>query len=227
MTFSSNLLFGMADNRRPNSLASRFRRQRFELFAAMLEESGDPITILDLGGTQDFWRQHLPLLKRSAQVTVVNLEPTEPSVLPSVSCIRLDARNLSTFADNAFDVCFSNSLIEHIGPLKDQRALAGEIRRVARGYFVQTPNAHFPIEPHFLVPGWHITPVALRTFLLQRWSFGWMPRIKDPKAARLAVESIRLLSPSEMLGLFPEATLVHERLGPFSKSLIAVRKIRR
>ena len=43
------------------------------------------------------------------------------------------------FADGEFPLAFSSSVIEHI-PEELQQAFADEIRRVAKRYYVQTPN---------------------------------------------------------------------------------------
>jgi hypothetical protein len=130
------------------------------------------------------------------------------------------------FETNEFDMCFSNSLIEHLGTLAEQSLAAKEIRRVARGYFVQTPNVWFPIEPHFLVPGWQFAPLALRAYLLQRCDLGWIRRQKDPLLARAEVESVRLLSARELARLFPDGQIDREKLGPLTKSVTAWRPMR-
>jgi hypothetical protein len=127
------------------------------------------------------------------------------------------------FDDLAFDVCVSNSVIEHVGTLFDQQAMACEIRRVARSYFVQTPYRHFPIEPHFLVPGWQYLPVAVRCAIFRRFELGWMGRQPDPFLARAEVEQIRLLDARDMRALFPDAVILLERVGFLTKSLVARR----
>jgi hypothetical protein len=103
--------------------------------------------------------------------------------------------------------------------------LPGIFRRVARGYFVQTPNAYFPVEPHFLIPGWQLAPVALRTWLLQRRDLGWMKRVEDRQEARAVVESIHLLNVNKLRQLFPDGRIYREKIGLFTKSITAWRPI--
>ncbi|MEI9814157.1 MAG: class I SAM-dependent methyltransferase [Acidobacteriota bacterium] len=154
----------------------------------------------------------------------MNLSHSATSV-PNVRSVCADARDLSKFGDKSFDLGFSNSLLEHVGAFEDQRRTASEIRRVCRGYFVQTPNFYFPIEPHFLFfPGWQFLPTGVRTDLLKRRGFGWMPRAEDESAARATVESIRLLRSRDMRTLFPDAELVREKVAGLTKSFIAIRQ---
>ena len=62
------------------------------------------------------------------------------------------------FRDEAFDVVFSNSVIEHVGDAASQRRFAREVARVGRAYWVQTPNRWFPVEQHLLTPLVHWLP---------------------------------------------------------------------
>src|SRR6185503_6872753 len=112
-----------------------FRRRRMRLFLSLLPSKGaDPIRILDIGGTVEYWRAnqdlwgHLPL-----HITIVNLgvEPRDEGVY----AIRPgDACNLVEYADNSFDVVHSNSVIEHVGHWPEMAAMAGEVRRLAPIY---------------------------------------------------------------------------------------------
>jgi hypothetical protein len=193
-------------------------------FCPLLESCSEPVRILDVGGPAAFWKTHVPELPRRVQITLLNLVPAETDGLANASAVIGDARNMHEFTDRAFDVCFSNSVIEHVGTFLDQQAMAREIQRVAQAYFVQTPNRYFPVEPHFLFPFWQFLPRGLRVLLHQRLRLGWMPRQSDPLLARAEVEQIRLLNASEMKQLFPNARICREKFGGLTKSIIAIRK---
>lgn len=207
-------------------MASRLRMQRFKWFTAMLRGASPPVRILDVGGTPEFWIAHRSSLPVEADIVLLNLEFPEKPKLPGISYVTGDARQMSMFRDGEFDVCFSNSVIEHVGTLLDQLHMARDIRRVGRGYFVQTPNVYFPIEPHFLVCGWQFAPLAVRARLVQYCDTNWVDKQRDPVVARAIVESIRLLSEREMRGLFPDAKIHREKIGPLTKSLVACRGMR-
>jgi ubiquinone/menaquinone biosynthesis C-methylase UbiE len=194
------------------------------MFVGMLGHIRGHVRILDAGGTAVTWQRHIHELSAQCHVTVLNKEFSERPERPDISYIVGDARDLRMFPDRTFDICFSNSLIEHVRVM-DQAAIANEIRRVARGYFVQTPNRYFLVEPHFLVPGWQFLPVSLRAWLLQKRDFGWMKKTSDPALARKSVESIRLLDEMELRKLFSDGEIHREKVGPFTKSLIACRPI--
>lgn len=144
------MLKKIADNRDENSLAVQFRRKRFAFFLSLLSQLNRPVSILDVGGAESYWKTMG--IDHHAQVFVTLLNLTEENVsLPNVKSIVGDARALH-FGDRSFDVVFSNSVIEHVGSFQDQLQMAGEVQRVGIRYFIQTPNKSFPLEPHFLFP---------------------------------------------------------------------------
>jgi hypothetical protein len=100
--------------------------------------------------------------------------------------------------------------------------MAHEVVRVARAYWVQTPNFWFPFEPHFLVPAWHWLPEDARVGILRRRGVGWAGRCQDPDVARRVVSEHRLMRRSELRRVFPDATMVAERFGGLVKSWTAV-----
>jgi hypothetical protein len=221
-----DILRRVADDEANGSFANSHRTRRFEAFARLVDElsheDGRPVRILDIGGTNAFWEQRGWAGRESVELVLVNLEP-EPSVHSNIETRVGDATNLSEFPDGAFDVVFSNSVIEHLGNFERQAAMAAEVRRLAPLYWVQTPNFWFPVEPHFLAPAWHWLPVRLRISLLRRRRWGWRGPAPDPERARALVTEIRLMRRNELRNLFPDAILREERVGPLVKSFVAAR----
>ena len=136
-----------------------------------------PVRILDVGGTNAFWEMRGWAGRDDVQIVTVNLKAEErrhSNIEPRAG----DAIDLGEYADNSFDLVFSNSVIEHLFTYENQVAMAREVRRVARAYWVQTPNYWFPIEPHFHVPGWQWMPTGIRIELLRRRRCGWRGRAR-------------------------------------------------
>jgi len=118
--------------------------------------------VLDVGGSPLNWDY---LLVRP-DLTIINIDPMDPS--PDLRQVIGDGCQLP-FADDTFDLVFSNSVIEHV---PDHNAFAREAARVGRSYYVQTPNYWFPIEPHFLAPLIHFLPAKWRTKIARHFT-GW------------------------------------------------------
>lgn len=125
--------------------------------------------------------------------------------------VQADVTRPLPFADGEFDLAFSSSLVEHLAPA-DRAAFAAELRRVARGWWVQTPAWSFPVEPHALLPGAHWLPVSLRRAY---WRLGVAGDWED----------IALLRRGELAALLPGAEIHAERAGPLAKSWISVRPV--
>ncbi len=193
-------------DRRSGSLASRFRYQRWQFILAVLRARGTE-SVVDVGGTDKSWW----FTDWQGSVVRCNLDRDAASAGQRVVA---DGRWLP-FQDGAFDIAFSNSVIEHLSTFEAQSEFANELRRVGRRYFLQTPNKWFPIEPHYLFPGFQFLPVRLQRWLHTHFDIGTFKRT-DPFG------TIRLMDRSELRRLFPEARLVAERLGPFVKSWYVV-----
>ncbi len=210
----------LADNSSERSLATRLRRRRFRILAAMIEGTPRPIRILDVGGSQAYWHMMGFADMPGVQIVLLNLRQGEPSS-PPFTFVQGDGRDLSRFGDGSFDIVFSNSALEHVGGFEDQRQMAHEVRRVGRKYCVQTPNRCFPIEPHFLFPFFQFLPLTLRVWLLRHFSLGWVKRVEDEKTARDVVMGIHLLSRDEVRELFQDGDLYEERILGLVKSFVA------
>src|SRR5665648_318962 len=152
-------------------LGARSRRKRLQLLVPLLIHGVDT-SLVDVGGTPEFWLR----AGHMAHVTIVNIErPAIVDELPSWMEFRLATGTALPFADESFDVAFSNSAIEHLGSLAAQRSFATEIARVGRSYFVQTPSIAFPVEPHYLTPFVHWLPKGVRRRLARRFTlWAWI-----------------------------------------------------
>jgi hypothetical protein len=118
-----------------------------------------------------------------------------------VRCVTASGTELP-FEDDAFDVAFSNAVVEHVGGRDQQRRFVAELCRVAPRVFLSTPNRWFPAETHTLLPFIH-----------------WLPRSAADRAfAALGRDNwkrVDLLTKSGLLDLFPpsvEARVVESRI---------------
>jgi SAM-dependent methyltransferase len=156
-------------------------------------------TVIDVGGTVESLRNH----GFAEQVTLLNVG-TPPKDLPStIAYIQGDGRSTG-LPDWAFDVAFSNSVIEHVGSFADQQRFASELLRIGRRIYCQTPNKWFPIEPHFLGLCVHWLPRKWFTNFVDRYFtlHGWRYR-PDAATSAALIDSIRLLTRAELRQLFP------------------------
>jgi hypothetical protein len=174
---------------------------------------------VDLGGTPIWWSR-APV--RPRHVTVVNLYDAGQG-LPGVTVVEGDALNADELLrGEEFDLVFSNSLIEHLGGHGPRRRLAEVVVSMAPAYLVQTPYRYFPVEPHWMFPGFQFLPVAARSYLAPQWplghTYGW-----EPDAAADEVMSTELLTASEMRHYFRDAEIVWERIAGVPKSMTAIK----
>jgi SAM-dependent methyltransferase len=183
----------------PAAARARARRHARFFGLAQLPEGG---TVLDVGCGV------LGLRAQEPELAITGLDIAQRPTYPG-PFVRADAADGLPFADDAFDLVYCSSVVEHVAPAR-RAAFAAELRRVGRGWFVQTPAFGFPLEPHSLLPGAH-----------------WLaPRLRRPYW-RLGVtgdwEEISLLRRAELESLFGQA--LPERFGPLVKSWVSVRPV--
>jgi SAM-dependent methyltransferase len=188
------------------------RRHKLALFMETIRP-GPETRVVDVGvgdtgfGTEpgvasshNFFEALYPWPERITAVSDVPL-PNFALEFPAVSTVTASGTDLP-FEDDAFDVAFSNAVVEHVGGTDEQRRFVAELCRVAPRVFLSTPNRWFPLETHTLVPFVH-----------------WLPR---PAADRVFAafgcdnwERVRLLSKGQLLALFPpsvETRVVESRI---------------
>ncbi len=201
------------------SLQRRFRARRMALLAKTVGLTRDT-RVLDVGGTVDIWKL-APVMPR---LVLLNQARARHEIGAGEAVVLGDGDSLP-FADQSFDLVFSNSVIEHVGSRAEQARFAAEIARVGKQYWVQTPNRYFPIEQHLWTPFVHWLPRSWQAPILKRFSVWKLVTNYDAAQRDFYVnhylESIRLLSASGLRALFPRATIVRERFLGWTKSLIA------
>jgi hypothetical protein len=214
---------------RQDRISNYFRSRRFPRIEAMIADihaKTGTCRIIDVGGRQEYWDPIAPTLARyNAHVTVVNLEQTQPLGTKGFSFEFGDACDLSRYADGAFDLAHSNSVLEHVGTWRQMTAAANETRRIAKSYYLQTPYYWFPLEPHFRVPFFHWLPEQVRYRLLMQTKLGYIGKANSVADAMASVQSAVLLDKQQVQALFPDAEVSFERVLGMPKSLIAQRSI--
>ena len=185
---------------------------------SLLPLLNNKMKILDVGGTYEFWTKLAIPFKN---ITLLNLVPSFNAGYRTVVGNGCD---MDMFKDKEFDFVVSHSTIEHVGTFEDQKRMAEEIRRVGRGYYVQTPHFHIPIEPHFFLPYFQYLPRKLRIYALAYVPTVFYRHVLNLDLATQFVDSVRLLRVKEFRMLFPDAEIRTERLMGVPVAQIAIKR---
>jgi ubiquinone/menaquinone biosynthesis C-methylase UbiE len=218
------------------ALRQRIRKRRAEMFRRLMTPTSNA-TILDLGGASGRHIAGILPHHQPSRITIADIHPAALEAarkLYGFNAVLLDERTPSLpFGSHEFDILFCSSVIEHVTVPKteiyscrstrvfeararaSQLALANEIRRVSKSYFVQTPYKYFIIESHSFLP----MPIIL------------LPRPAQIVALRYArtfwikptTPDFLLFNRREMRAMFPDANIYSERWFGLTKSIIAVR----
>ena len=178
----------------------RSRERKLRLFLELLEPRPET-TVVDVGvtdapfgggSTDNFFEALYPWPERVTAVGHTSLDRFT-AAFPTVTAVRADGRDLP-FPDGAFDLGFSNAVVEHVAGGRDaQQRFVHELCRVAGRVFVTTPNRFFPIEVHTLVPFAHWLPRPVRERVLRARGFD---------------DVLEPLGPRELASLFPYSVRV-------------------
>src|SRR5262249_34130252 len=198
-----------------------FRRRRMWLFVETLRPTPDA-TVLDVGGLPGTWRG----IGARPSTTVLNTYPIAYTPDPDDPPIRTvvgDGCALQ-FPDCSFDIVFSNSVIEHLGTLENQRRFASECRRVGGTLWVQTPARSLFLESHLLTPFVHFLPLSAQRKLIRNFTLWGLLARPTQEQVDGFLREVRLLNRREMKTLFPDCEIVAEKVLGMTKSYIAVRR---
>jgi hypothetical protein len=206
------------------AISRSFRRRRMQRFARELGITAET-RVLDIGGTPECWE----LVPEQPRLTLLNTPRARDDLAGAASWVAGDGRSLP-FRDRAFDIVFSNSVIEHVGDASSQERFAREVARVGRGYWVETPDRWFPVEQHLMTPFIHWLPKAWQQPIVPRWNL-WSLLVRvTPDRRQFYIEhylrDVRLLSFGQLRALFPGAVVIRERFCGLSKSLVAMKSPR-
>ena len=193
----------------------RWRARRMEAFVARLAPRPGA-TVLDVGGSVGIWE----LVEHRLEVTLFNTDEAHardfraPDRLDTrYRIVTGDACDLSRYGAGSFDIVFSNAVIEHLGDEGRVNRFAAEVRRVGRGYWVQTPSWLFPVESHTRLPFYWLYPAPVRAAIARRFDARYA---KNPWSCPLC--ETRCFRLRELRALFPEAAVYTERVGGMTKS---------
>ena len=200
-------------------ISTSARRRVHDLFMQVMQPtSGD--RILDIG-TSDDTGPDSNMLERlyphRANLTCASLTDGQAilAAYPGVQHVQITAGEPLPFDTNAFDIVYSNAVLEHVGSSPRQKKFVEEMGRVAPRRFLAVPNRGFPIEHHTCLPFIHYLPKAWFRRLLQdtRYDF-WSQE-----------ENLNYVSGRELRAMWPaegSPTVSHAGIGfgPWSSNLV-------
>jgi len=94
------------------------------------------------------------------------------------------------------------------------------VHQLAPRHWIQTPYRYFPVEAHYLFPGFQFLPVRARAELAHRWAFS--ASRSAPSESVHDILWVEFLSRTEMQHYFPRSEILSERFCGLTKSIIAV-----
>jgi hypothetical protein len=201
-------------------IMSIFRPARAKDIADRFVVLSDPAArVLDIGGGAFPWSY----IKPSAKITVLNLDLPESIIdHPSIEFVAGDALRMP-FSQMAFDLVFSNSVIEHVGDHAQQHQFAVGMLSAGKQLYCQTPNKWFPIEPHILTLFVHWFPFSVKRRLVRYLSIWGLVEKPSQKRVDEVLQGLNLLSENEFSALFPGCVMRKEKVLGLTKSFIVER----
>jgi len=197
------------------------RQKRFDLFMNVIRPKADD-KVLDVGAGEgkgravNFFEDWYPYQK---QLTVLSVEamPEFKKRYPKIKLVVGDGRALP-FADNSFDIYFSNAVLEHVGSFENQKRFVHEACRVAKKVFIATPYRWFPVDFHTVIPFAHYFPMPMRNIIYK--IFGRKFYASEESLRLTDIHEIKRMLPSgvkmkiykqRLLGLVSNINIILER----------------
>jgi SAM-dependent methyltransferase len=199
----------------------RFRPQRMQKIKDLYPLLNNNGSVLDVGGTWGWWKM---MDVSTKDITIVNLDTHHEREVLAAGYKFSSANGCNLpYADKQFQLAFSNSVIEHVGGVREQKLFAKEIMRCGRNLYLQTPNRWFPIEPHLMAPFIHWLPYPILRRMVRWFSiWGWVTK-PTQKEVDDFLATIRLLNRREMEEFFPGCEIQEERFLGMTKSFVVIK----
>lgn len=196
-------------------LHRKSREQKHRLFLQMLRPTPE-MRILNVGaaGTHIGLSEQLEsFYEHRDQITggglsLADVEDYRDS-FPGVQAVVFDGCALP-FADQSFDIVYSNAVLEHLPGNQWVERFAAEVQRVGKGWFVTTPNFWYPVDPHYHLPFVQLLPETAQRSLARRLG-------KTP------YDHLHLLTAKQLRRLFSAGEVIGCRVTFYPETLIAYR----
>jgi len=192
------------------------RTKKFQLFEWLFNPRPEE-RVLDIGASGEVFLRYTfeDVYPYPSRIVAGGYDPGEVrsarQAYPNPTYIVFDGCSLP-FPDKAFDIVFSNAVIEHIlGPGRQER-FAREIMRVGKSWFVTTPNYWYPFESHYHLPFIQFLPENMQR------SYNSMFGSHIPKRQ---TQELALLSAGGLKRLFPTSRIEKVRVTFWPETLVA------
>ena len=197
-----------------------FRPRRKRAFIRLFPDVVAGAPILDIGGIAGWWKENFP---GNLNIIIANIDDDhrQEAVESGFRFFRADGRNLP-FSDKEFYLSFSNSVIEHVGGLQDQKRFAEEAVRCAGKLYLQTPNKWFPVEPHLMTVFIQWLPYRIARRLLRYFSLWGLVAKPSQRQIDEFLQTTRLMTRRELRQIFPNAEIKEEKFLGLTKSFIVL-----
>lgn len=149
-------------NKLINKIGDQNRERKYELFLKLFKPDSTT-KILDAGASEKEYRATSNHLEKKyphpENITILGVDNYKdfPLRYPEVNIVKYKG-GIFPFKDKAFDICWSNAVIEHVGDQSKQELFLKEILRVSKRAFITTPNRFFILESHTKVLFFHYLP---------------------------------------------------------------------
>ena len=146
------------------------RKRKWKIFLDEINPSRE-LMVLDVGFSENEYSPVDNFIEKNypypEMMTALGIDTPDnfKARYPKVSVVQYNGK-FFPFKNKAFDICWSNAVIEHVGTRDKQLLFLKEIKRVAKKAFLTTPNRYFPVELHTRIPLLHYLPKqAFDTYL--------------------------------------------------------------